>query len=206
MTQDPEAEALFERLRDVVSGDTALRQLRRRYESLREEHASLLGRIAELESRIATRAQALEPQAGPPERTAPAADHETLADAVVSPLLRLREDYSGAAARIQTIIDGLDSLAGSASFKGQRAAGANPPRPEPVRFRAGEPPAAPRPGFEVDVKGADFGALLDFQERLSAIGGVSRVSIKAIDNERASLLVELGGEPHNFPDPHRTPT
>jgi hypothetical protein len=45
--------------------------------------------------------------------------------------------------------------------------------------------------MQVDVKGSGFGALLDFQERLSSLSGVSRVSISAIDNERATLVVEL---------------
>jgi hypothetical protein len=41
------------------------------------------------------------------------------------------------------------------------------------------------------VKGSGFGELLDFQERISNLTGVSRVSISAIDNERATLVVEL---------------
>jgi hypothetical protein len=43
----------------------------------------------------------------------------------------------------------------------------------------------------VEVRGGGFGELLDFQERLSSLPGVARVSISTIDNERASLVVEL---------------
>jgi hypothetical protein len=45
---------------------------------------------------------------------------------------------------------------------------------------------------QVDVKGEGFGNLLDFQEKLSNVPGVQRVSINAIDNDRATLVVELG--------------
>ncbi len=45
--------------------------------------------------------------------------------------------------------------------------------------------------MQVDVNGSGFGELLDFQERLSEMNGVSRVSISAIDSDRATLVVEL---------------
>ena len=41
------------------------------------------------------------------------------------------------------------------------------------------------------MRGPGFGELLDFQERLSTLEGVARVSINAIDTERATLVVEL---------------
>lgn len=203
MAQDPETEALFERLRDVVSGDAALRQLRRRYESLRHDHETLLDRLGELEERIAQQPQPAAQQSAPPSPAArlPVPVEGELADNLVSPLLRLRDEYLGAASRIQAIVEGLDTLA-AAAFKGQRSAGPNAPRPAPVRMRTPEPPPRAAGDFEVDVKGSDFGSLLDFQERLSAISGVHRVSIKAIDNERASLVVELSGEAESLPDPH----
>ena len=48
--------------------------------------------------------------------------------------------------------------------------------------------------IEVAVRGSGFRQLLDFQERISAIPGVDRVSINAIDNERVTLVVELNTE------------
>jgi hypothetical protein len=89
------------------------------------------------------------------------------------------------------VVTGLDGLAHG--FKGQHAARAGAePVPDPTP--ASEPAPAPEPRVQkmhVDVKGSGFGALLDFQERMSSIPGVSRVSISAIDNERATLVVEL---------------
>lgn len=203
MSNEPDAEALVDRLRDVVSGDAALRQLRRRYESLRHDHETLLDRLAELEDRVAatTRStlRAVDPDPAPP--TPVLAPASSLDEGLVSPLLKLRDDYLSAANGIGAIVEGLDALA-AAAFKGQRSSDPAAPRPAPVHHRPAERPEA----IEVDVKGSDFGALLDFQERLSSVPGVGRVSIKAIDNERASLLVELAVEPHNFHDPYRTRT
>ncbi|MEP6871150.1 MAG: hypothetical protein ABI939_04790, partial [Anaerolineaceae bacterium] len=51
----------------------------------------------------------------------------------------------------------------------------------------------------VDVRGQGFGELLDFQERLSSLDGVARVSINAIDTERATLVVELERGPTAAP-------
>lgn len=196
MSTEPDAEALFDRLKDVVSGDAALRQLRRRYESLRQDHDILLDRLAELEDRVAA-GRRQEPPTPPPSATT----HPPMDEGLVSPLLKLRDDYLAAAGGIQAIVDGLDALA-AAAFKGQRASGPSAPRPAPVHFRPPEPADA----IEVDVKGSDFGALLDFQEQLASIAGVGRVSIKAIDNERASLLVELDPTSSKFHDPNRTRT
>jgi hypothetical protein len=45
--------------------------------------------------------------------------------------------------------------------------------------------------IEIQAHGQGFGELLDFQERLSKIDGVARVSISAIDNQQSMLVVEL---------------
>ena len=80
-------------------------------------------------------------------------------------------------------------MSSAGAFKGQHAvAPETEPAPSPQRV-----PQRPRE-MRIDVKGKDFGELLDFQERLSALEGVARVSINAIDNERATLVVELGDE------------
>ena len=127
--------------------------------------------------------------------------------AIVDPLLRLHAEYVGAAARIQGIITGLERVAAGA-MKGQhRGHGAHlrgHPSGRGATGRAGPGQRASPPEGEdefpprkvsVEVHGKGFGALLDFQEKLSSVAGVSRVSINAIDAERATLIVELhGGE------------
>jgi hypothetical protein len=183
---------LLERLNEAASGDAAVRQLRRRYDMLRNDYENLLDRLGELEDRLAAPAQQqVEP-------AAPAPVSQSIAEAIAAPLLRLRDEYLAAAGSIQTVVGGLEGLA--AGFKGQHGAPAQPrAASEPASER--EPMAAPPQEArdelprlqktQIDVKGSGFGELLDFQERLSQLPGVSRVSISAIDNERATLVVEL---------------
>src|SRR5690606_18875607 len=109
-----------------------------------------------------------------------------LSDALVRPLQRLRRAYEVAAAGIHQIIDGLGSLAGT--LKGQRPG--NPPGPATSADTAAAPPRT----ITVQARGRGFAELLAFQERISAIPEVTRVSVAAIDDEQATLVVELGGE------------
>jgi len=185
---------LLERLNEAASGDSAVRQLRRRYDLLRHDYERLLDRLGELEDRLDDAAkEAARPAAAP----SPVA--ESIAEAIAAPLLKLREDYLSAVRGIQTVVTGLEGLA--SGFKGQHGppqgtAPAPPPEPKATSAEA-SPDVDPEPSgkrvqkLQVDVKGSGFGELLDFQERLSHVGGVSRVSISAIDNERATLVVEL---------------
>lgn len=176
---------LLERLNEAASGDAAVRALRRRYDMLRNDYENLLDRLGELEDRL---------NAAPPpsaqEATGPVS--ASIAEAITAPLLRLRDEYLAAAGSIQTVVGGLEGLA--AGFKGQHSVPrATSPQPQEA------PPAEPTPSgveprvqkTQIEVKGSGFGELLDFQERLSQLPGVSRVSINAIDNERATLVVEL---------------
>jgi hypothetical protein len=179
--QGPE-DFLLERLNEAATGDAAVRQLRRRYDILRQDYERLLDRLGELEDRLNDSQQSARPPAGSPLS-------ESIAQALAEPLLRLRDDYLAAVAGIQSVVTGLEGLA--SGFKGQHSASgttAVPPRPQAA-------PEAETEGrvhrMHVDVKGSGFGELLDFQERLSHLPGVSRVSISAIDNERATLVVEL---------------
>lgn len=185
---------LLERLNEAASGDAAVRQLRRRYDMLRNDYENLLDRLGELEDRLTAAAQQ---QPAEPSPTAPVS--QSIAEAIAAPLLRLRDEYLAAAGSIQTVVGGLEGLA--AGFKGQHAAPVQPgaasrpaPEPEsasekPQEATRSEPPRLQK--TQIDVKGSGFGELLDFQERLSQLPGVSRVSISAIDNERATLVVEL---------------
>jgi hypothetical protein len=192
---DRDDERLLERLREAVSGDASVRQLRRRYDALRSDYETLLDRLAELEQRVE---EARFEEEAPPSpthaggaatATAPApASAGSLTDTLLAPLVRLREEYLAAATSIQAIVGGLDSLAAGA-MKGQRTAAEPQARPAPVREERHE---APR--IQVDVKGQGFGNLIDFQERLAQLEGVARVSINAIDNDRANLVVELESE------------
>ncbi len=179
-------DALLERLQEAASGDAAVRQLRRRYDLLREDYERLLDRLGELEDRLNDAAERATPPLAAPFST-------DLAEAIAAPLLRLRDDYLAAVASIQAVVSGLEGLA--SGFKGQHNATGRPEAQSPAPAAPGEasrPQASARPArIHVDVKGSGFGELLDFQERLSQLGGVARVSINAIDNERATLVVEL---------------
>jgi hypothetical protein len=183
---------LFERLKEAVAGDVSVRQLRRRYDSLRRDYEQLLERLEELEERLEREEQPpVRPPAGPTPRPAPQRESRLseVSEDVVAPLLRLRDEYLATATNIQAIVSGLESLAAGA-LKGQHGIAPGADLAPTPRERA---PQRPRE-MRVDVKGKDFGELLDFQERLSSLEGVARVSINAIDNERATLVVELDGE------------
>lgn len=192
--QDDEGQ-LLERLEEAASGESSVRQLRRRYDLLRRDYEVLLDRLSELEERVVTQpstephdatSQPAAPQVPPP------AEGWGLLQQVTAPLQRLREEYLAAISAMQQIVGGLDGLARGA-MKGQHSA-------------SGEPQAPPNPVVEspngehpnqvevtVDVEGSGFGDLLDFQEQLSSLPSVARVSIQAIDSERASFVVELEG-------------
>jgi hypothetical protein len=47
------------------------------------------------------------------------------------------------------------------------------------------------PRLELEVHAGYWGDILDFEARLAGIEGVEHISIVAIDNERARLVVEL---------------
>lgn len=160
-------EFLRERLRETASGEAALRQLRRRYDLLRQEYDRVLDRLAALERKVARAVR----EDQPPQR---------LADALFEPLRRLRAEYEEAAPLLDAILRGLERLASEVASRptpAQRPAVGAPER-EPVRL-------------QLEVRGGDFGQILDFQERIAAMEGVARVSISAIDHERATLVVEL---------------
>ena len=196
-TDGPEGDDLIlARLRESAAGDPAVRQLRRRYDLLRGDYEGLLDRLGELEDRLD--AQTLASRTAQPAPGDSPALSAQLSDVLTAPLLKLRDDYVAAAARITSLVSGLESLA-QGSFKGQRsvpeAPAPTPPEeqasPAAAPQEAGDHPAARSQRLRVDVRGPGFGELLDFQERLSTLEGVSRVSINAIDTERATLVVEL---------------
>jgi hypothetical protein len=168
----------------------ALRQMRRRYDMLRRDYEDLLDRLGELEERLA------EP-GPPPVPPQPAMFRDpgvwgTISEGLAAPLIRLREEYLEAASQVQRIVSGLDSLA-TGTFKGQHTAERAPEATTPEPPAPSATAAAPdRPStVEVTVEGGDFGELLDFQEQLSSLERVARVSISRVDNDRATLLVEL---------------
>ena len=197
---------ILARLRESAAGDPAVRQLRRRYDMLRSDYEQLLDRLGELEDRLNVQALAARaPQAAPnPEQPL----STQLSDVLLAPLLKLRDDYVTAATRITALVSGLETLA-QGSFKGQRSTPEAPAPPTPPDVNAApsagdsEDPqshgAARSKRLHVDVRGQGFGELLDFQERLSSLDGVARVSINAIDTERATLVVELEPGPTAAP-------
>lgn len=178
---EPE-DVIFERLQEAASGDAAVRQLRRRYELLRQDYERLLDRLTELEERLE--------EASRPEESRPVPGSGLL-EAIAAPLWKLRAEYLEAAAGIQAIVSGIEGIAGG--LKGQHAARPGATTHATPAGRPAEDPGGQERArrVQVDVRGSGFGELLDFQERLSALEGVARVAISAIDNERATLVVEL---------------
>ena len=170
---ETEEDALLRRLREGASGDAAARQLRRRYDQLRLDYESLLERLGDLEARIA------EPVGQAP---APiAAQTESLSSSILGPLLTLRDQYVETLGGLQALVSGIEGLAAGA-FKGQRGP-ASQPAPESTTD-------VPR-SYEVGARASSFPALLAFEEKLAAVPGVGRVSIHAIDSDRATFIVEL---------------
>jgi hypothetical protein len=183
-------EQLRERLREATSGDAAVRQLRRRYDALRQDYEQLLDRLTELEDRLDPAPTSA--TATPASVAGPGDPFEALNRALAAPLLDLRDSYLVIANRVQSIAGGLERLAAGAlkaqHGPAQRPAPAQPADPEPGSAAA---PAARPQRINLDVQGSGFGDLLDFQERLSAVFGVARVTITAIEADRATLSVEL---------------
>jgi hypothetical protein len=196
-------ELLLGRLQEAAGGEVALRQLRRRYDALRQDYESLLDRLSDIEARIADGPSPSAADAAPPVPSSPTLPE--LEHAIRGPLLRLRDDYAAAVARIQRIIAGLEALAASAGNGPHDAMrrpnevapesappASPPPQPDVAVAQASGADDTPRPTkVGVEVYGKGFGELLDFQEKLSSVPGVSRVSINAIDAGRATLVVEL---------------
>lgn len=189
---------MLARLAESAAGDPAVRQLRRRYDMLRSDYEQLLDRLGEFEERL--NAQAL---ASARSHTAPNPEQPLSTefnDALLVPLLKLRDDYVTAATRITALVSGLETLA-QGSFKGQHGMPEEPAGPKTSEANSGPGASdsedkqnrgtARSQRVHVDVRGQGFGELLDFQERLSSLDGVARVSINAIDTERATLVVEL---------------
>ncbi|MCZ2111663.1 MAG: hypothetical protein LC118_19235 [Dehalococcoidia bacterium] len=198
--QYPGDEQILGRLREATGEDASVRQLRRRYDSLRRDYESLLDRLSELEDRVTEPEDRPHPPGAMP--ATPGGVSARMSEALALPLVQLRDEYLAAATRIQGIVSGLERLAAGA-MKGQHGIREPQPQPEPAPppQPAHETPATPaspaEPGetrprkVSVEVRGKGFGELLDFQERLSTMPGVSRVSINTIDAEHATLVVEL---------------
>jgi len=166
-------EFLLERLQESASGEAAVRQLRRRYDLLRQEYEALLDRLAELEERV-ERLSARPSARG----------RRPLVAAILHPLQELRDEYREALTVLDRVFRGLDELSEAVSSTAEPAAPEAPPAEAPERAEQ------PRK-VQLQVRGGDFGTILDFQERISELEGVRRGSISAIDHERATLVVEL---------------
>jgi len=183
-------ELVLGRLREGAGGDAAVRQLRRRYDALRHDYEQLLDRLADIEDHLAPPP----PAAASPSTSSGVEPPPNIVEALAAPLTRLRSEYLAAATRIQAIVGGLERIA-AGTLKGQhtppRHAAPIPPEAENEPEDDTPPPANRPRRIQVDVKGHGFGELLDFQERLSSVDGVARVTINAIDGERATLVVEL---------------
>ena len=182
------------RLHEAAAGDAAVRQLRRRYDALRHDYEQLLDRLADIEDQLTQPQPTPSPTRQDPTPAQAAANDETppnIAEALAAPLTALRAEYLATATRIQDIVGGLERIA-EGTLKGQhRPSQPSAPIPAAPDTEEAMPTAARPRRIQVDVKGHGFGELLDFQERLSSVAGVARVTINAIDGERATLVVEL---------------
>ncbi|WBL36180.1 hypothetical protein O0235_00740 [Tepidiforma flava] len=121
---EPE-DVILERLQEAASGDATVRQLRRRYDLLRQDYERLLDRLGELEERLAEATRAPAAPATPV--------GAALAEALAAPLMQLRQEYLAAAAGIAQVVSGLEGLAGG--LKGQHGsarAAEEPARGEPA--------------------------------------------------------------------------
>lgn len=173
-------------------GDTALRQLRQRYESLRGDYEELLDRLGDVEQRLldAQRASALQGS------IVPGSLRMESREFLLAPIGRLRDDYLMIADDLITIANSLNDLTGRA-MKGQKSGSPSPsqsaqptaplqPTAQPQHTASGEPQRA-----SLHVQSSSLGHLLDFQEQLSRLPGVDRVSISQVNEDRAVLTVEL---------------
>lgn len=153
--------------------DGPLVQLRRRYDELRADYESLLTRLRDLESGA--------PIAAP---AAPALRFGLL-ESLLAPLEQLRQEYIETLASLEDVVGGLETVV-SRGLKGQRGApSASPPPTTPETVESARL-------VRLEVRGRNAGELLAFRERLAALPGVRAVTIHAVDQERATLVVELG--------------
>ncbi len=176
-----------------ASGDTALRQMRRRYESLRHDYEELIDRLSEVEQRLLDEQRAAAAQRS----EQPGSLRVQSRDFLLAPLGQLRDDYLMIADELITIANSLNDMT-ARSLKGQR--GSSPatavphqsptqPTPQPQHTASAEPQRV-----NMHVQASGLGQLLDFQEQLSRLAGVERVSISQVNEDRAVLVVELTAE------------
>jgi hypothetical protein len=171
-------------------GDTAFRQLRQRYESLRHDYEELLDRLGDVEQRL------LDAQRASAERGTimPGSLRTESREFLLAPIGRLRDDYLMIADDLITIANSLNDLTARA-MKGQRGSTPTPPRspseptPQPQHTSSSEPQRV-----SLHVQSGGLGHLLDFQEQLSRLPGVDRVSISQVNEDRAVLTVELADD------------
>ncbi len=133
----------------------------------------------------------MRPNRGPGE--APSTERDPLLDALISPLLELRERYGIARRVLAALTDGVEQLAASVG-----ATAAPPPNttPSPGPTAAAGTRAAQRDAprvvaTPVDVLADDLETVLDFQEALAQVEGVAGISIVATSEGRAHLVVDL---------------
>lgn len=161
------------------SSDAVNRQLRRRYELLRDDYDELLDRLTEVEGRLRRTEQTS------PETPAARGLSAAISDAISAPLFALRDEYTRAAEELTALADAIEQL-GWRSLKGQRGSTA----PERESTSDVERDQA-RTTVEVQVDSGDLGALLDFQEQVAQLSCVARVSLSQVRDDRATLTVEL---------------
>lgn len=188
---------------DAVPG-AAFEQLQRRYEALRDDYDSLLERLA------AGEAQGGPVQSPTPGRLQgqPGNIRAEVRRVVAAPWYQLQQEYAATIRDLERLVADMDAFAARSfgALKGQRgpgttsAAGPDPESRPGARNREEPEPIArdevatrsPRPTpVQVQVHSPNLGALLDFQERLTQLDEVARVSMSQVNEDRAVLVVEL---------------
>jgi hypothetical protein len=186
----------------LPAADAAMRKWRRRYEALRDDYEDLLDRIEELESRLeADDADDNADGRGNATRPGSSTLRAEVRQVVAAPWFVLRQEYAEAAQDIQSLVSEMDAFA-HRSFKGQRGTTGDAGPPASNAQATAGPAAAeeardarqPRESAHVQVHSPNLGALLDFQERLTSLPEVARVSMSQVNEDRAVLIVDLDGE------------
>jgi hypothetical protein len=125
----------------------------------------------------------------------------TLVDAIHAPLVAAMREYNAAIAAMAQIVDALRPLTNALGMP--EAAEPAPPSAQPASpipsavpvttAEAGEPAAAREAleAVDIEVTAADEVTILEFEEQLAELPGVTRVSLKSYAQGKAILSVEL---------------
>jgi hypothetical protein len=125
---------------------------------------------------------------------------DELLQGLLAPVYRLRAEYREAIAAMERVAALLGQI------EGELGTGNRPQAPRPIEpithpgtawapAIVPQPPRGPAGATSPDPQSADFASLLEFQEQLSRLSGVTRVTVTHLTRESATLFVELDSRP-----------